>query len=85
MHVPPLDTQLLSTSGAILCLIAYAGLQLKWMDPNKALYNLLNIFGSGILFYVAFRPFQAGFVIMEFVWALLSLFAFCKALLKSRK
>lgn len=67
--------QAASFAGAMLVLIGYAGHQLKWMDSRRAAYNILNAAGSGILAYIAFRPFQLGFVVMEVSWVLLSLFA----------
>lgn len=83
MDAPTLTVQILSTTGAMCCLIAYVGHQLHWIDSRKFLYNLLNVMGSGILGYVAFRPFQAGFVLMEGVWALVSLYALIKSLRKN--
>ncbi len=73
--------QILSLIGALLCLFAYIGHQLDWMDAKKPAYNLLNVCGSGILVYIAFRPFQAGFILMEGVWLLISLYALIKATL----
>jgi hypothetical protein len=67
--------QAASFVGAMLILIGYAGYQLKWMDARKATYNILNAVGSGILAYVAFRPFQLGFVVLETAWMLLSIYA----------
>ncbi len=67
--------QAVSFVGAMLILIGYAGYQLKWMDARKATYNILNAAGSGILAYIAFRPFQLGFVVMEVTWVLLSIYA----------
>jgi hypothetical protein len=67
--------QAASFAGAMLVLIGYAGHQLKWMDARKATYNVLNAAGSGILAYIAFRPFQLGFVVMEVSWVLLSIYA----------
>ena len=58
-----------------MILAAYVGHQLGWMESRKPAYNLLNAAGSGILAYVAFHPFQIGFVILEGVWALISLYA----------
>jgi hypothetical protein len=48
------------------------------MDSRKAAYNLLNAVGSAILAYVAFHPFQIGFVLLEVVWALISVYALAK-------
>lgn len=61
--------------GAMLILIAYAGHQMGWMNPRKSAYNILNAVGSAILGYIAFHPFQVGFVILEVVWTLISLYA----------
>ena len=67
--------QLSSFVGAMLILVAYAGHQMKWIDSSRALYNVLNAIGSGILAYIAFHPFQIGFVVLETTWALISLYA----------
>jgi hypothetical protein len=67
--------QIISFIGALLILIAYAGTQMKWMNSSGAWYNILNFFGSSLLGYVAFFPFKIGFVILEVLWALISLWA----------
>ncbi len=67
--------QTASFLGAVLILFAYIGHQLGWMDPRKPSYNILNAIGSAILAYIAFHPFQIGFVLLESVWALISLYA----------
>jgi len=69
-----LARQLASFVGAMMILIAYAGHQLHWMDSKKFWYNFLNAAGSAILSYIAFQPFQLGFVIMEVTWTLISLY-----------
>jgi hypothetical protein len=70
-----LGRQLLSFAGALLILVAYIGHQLKWMDSRKPAYSLLNATGSAILGYIALFPFQLGFVVLEFVWVAVSLYA----------
>jgi hypothetical protein len=72
-------TQAASFVGALFILVAYAGHQLKWMSSERFSYNLLNAVGSAILAWVAFRPFQVGFVVLEVAWAFLS----CYAMLRS--
>lgn len=67
--------QIASFVGAMLILFAYAGHQMKWIDSNKPSYNILNAVGSGILAYIAFHPFQIGFIVLEGVWALISIYA----------
>jgi hypothetical protein len=70
-----LARQAASFVGALLILVAYVGHQLKWMDARKAGYNLMNALGSIILTYIAFHPFQIGFVVLEVTWVLISVWA----------
>ena len=67
--------QIASFVGALLILVAYVGQQMNWMDARKPAYNILNAVGSAILAYIAFRPFQVGFVVMEVSWVLISVYA----------
>ena len=67
--------QIASFVGALLILVAYTGQQMNWMDARKPAYNILNAVGSAILAYIAFRPFQIGFVVLEVSWALISVYA----------
>jgi hypothetical protein len=70
--------QVASFVGALLILVAYAGHQMSWMDSRKAAYNVLNAAGSAILAYIAFHPFQVGFVVLEVAWVLISLYALAR-------
>ena len=70
-----LARQIISFAGALLILVAYGGHQMKWIDARKPPYNILNAVGSAILAYIAFRPFQIGFVVLEVSWAVLSVYA----------
>jgi hypothetical protein len=74
MHTS-LSQQMISFIGALLILVAYIAHQMQWMDSRKAAYNLLNAVGSAILAYMAFHPFQIGFVMLEVTWAVVSLYA----------
>jgi hypothetical protein len=67
--------QLFSFAGALMILIAYAGHQFGKMNPRSLAYNLLNAIGSGILGYVALFPFKLGFVVLEFAWVVISIWA----------
>lgn len=80
MHIA-LGTQIASFVGALLILIAYVGHQLGWINPHSVFYNVMNAVGSTILGYIALRPFQLGFVILESVWVLISVYA----LLRTKK
>ena len=74
-----LARQIASFAGALLILVAYAGAQFNRMSPRRPWYNILNAIGSAILAYIAFRPFQIGFVLLEVVWTLISLYALTRA------
>ena len=65
----------ISFVGAMLILLAYAGHQLGKMNPRAAAYNVLNAIGSLLLGYIALRPFSLGFVILEFTWVAISVWA----------
>jgi hypothetical protein len=71
--------------GAMLILYAYVAHQLKKIDPEAPLYNLLNACGAAVLTYIAFHPFQIGFVILEGTWTLVSVAALFKAVQRTRK
>jgi hypothetical protein len=70
-----LARQAFSFAGALLILVAYIGHQMQWMDSRKPAYNILNAVGSAILAYIAFRPFQVGFVVLEVTWTAVSVYA----------
>jgi hypothetical protein len=67
--------QIASFAGALLILVAYVGHQMGWMNPHRTAYNILNAAGSAILAYIAFHPFQIGFVVLEVVWTAISIYA----------
>jgi membrane-bound ClpP family serine protease len=58
--------------GALLILVAFAGVQFGRVDPRSLLYLLLNLVGSLVLFVLAYAGSQWGFVLLEGVWALVS-------------
>jgi hypothetical protein len=80
MNQPSFEIQILSSIGAVLILIAYIGHQMKWMDSEKPTYNLLNTVGAAILAYVAMRPLQVGFVVLEGTWTVISIYALYRTL-----
>lgn len=80
-----MKAQILSSLGAILVLIAYGSHQLKWMRSDRVPYNLLNLIGGGLLAYIALRPFQIGFVIMEGSWTVISAYGFVRSLARLAK
>lgn len=75
-----LTRQLISFVGALLILIAYVGHQMGWINSRRVSYNVMNAVGSAILLWIALHPFQIGFIVLEGVWTVISIWA----LLRSR-
>ena len=67
--------QLISFVGALLILIAYVGHQMEWINSRRPAYNILNAAGSAILWWIALHPFQVGFLVLEGVWTIISIWA----------
>lgn len=59
--------------GALLILVAFAAAQFGAMDPHSRLYLVLNFVGSLILAVLAWHERQWGFLLLETVWAIVSL------------
>ena len=65
--------QAVSIAGALMILVAYAANQFGWLAPTRPLYNVLNFAGSVILAAIAWRGAQWGFLLLEGVWALITI------------
>jgi hypothetical protein len=64
--------QIISIVGALLMLGAYFAFQRGWLARTHRSYHALNCVGASLLTYVAIADGQIGFIIVEGVWALLS-------------
>jgi hypothetical protein len=65
--------QVASVVGAACILVAYALLQMGKLGRETRLFNALNFIGSSILAWIAIVDRRVGFIILEVVWALISL------------
>lgn len=64
-----------SILGALAILAAFAANQFGWIKPSQLSYALANFVGAGILTAVALVEWQAGFVLLQGAWTLVSLAA----------
>ncbi len=72
--------QVISILGALAILGAYAANLFGWLGPANFSYSLANLIGSGILTIIAVVDQQLGFILLEGVWALVSLWGVIQVL-----
>ncbi len=66
--------QLISLGGALLILLPFAAVQLNRLSSRSMPYQVMNLVGSSALTAVAIINIQYGFILLEGVWALVSLY-----------
>ena len=67
--------QVLSLVGAGLILLAYVALQRRRVSSSAKAYLWSNFLGAALLAIVAIRDQRAGFILLESLWALVSLWS----------
>lgn len=67
--------QVLQVVGALLILAAYVAAQFRVLNQESFLYLVLNLVGSAVLAWLAWIDRQWGFLLLEAVWALVSLWS----------
>jgi uncharacterized membrane protein YccC len=65
--------QLLQLAGAALILVAFIAAQRGTLSPQSLAYLVLNLVGSVVLAVVALLGADWGFLLLETVWAAVSL------------
>jgi hypothetical protein len=66
--------------GALLILLAYGAAQFGLLDQHSRVYLVLNLVGSAVLAVLAWHEKQWGFLLLEGVWALVSLWGLIQVL-----
>ena len=67
--------QVVQVAGALLILAAFAAAQFGRLDQHSRTYLVLNLVGSAILGVLAYVDSQWGFLLLEGVWAAVSLWS----------
>ena len=67
--------QLIQVAGSLLILTGFAAAQAGRMSIDSSTYLVLNFVGSAILAVLAWIDQQWGFLLLEGVWAIVSLWS----------
>ena len=72
--------QVVQVIGALLILAGFAALQAGYLGPASRLYLVLNLVGSVVLAGLAWHEAQWGFLLLEAVWAIVSLWSLVRVM-----
>ena len=65
--------QVVSIVGAGLILGAYVAIQRSWTSTSSVSYNVSNLLGALLLAWVAIVDRRIGFILLEAVWAIVTI------------
>lgn len=80
-----MSSQVVQIAAGVLVVAAFAGSQLKLLDPFRAGYLVANFAGTAVLTAVALQAEQFGFVLTNGVWAVVSVLALGRLALSQPK
>jgi hypothetical protein len=72
--------QVIQVVGAMLILAAFTAAQFDALSVHSRTYLVLNVVGSAVLAYLAAIDSQWGFLLLEGVWTLISLWSLSRVL-----
>ncbi len=70
--------------GAALILLAYAGVQLKKLDPHKPRALLLNLTGAALVLVSLYFEFNLAAALLEGAWVLIALWGIIQLFVKPK-
>lgn len=75
-----MDTNtLIGTIGALILLIGFVLLQMKFIGANTRVYNLISILGSSFLLFYAAILNSIPFIILNLTWVIVAGFYLIKS------
>lgn len=83
-QAPSPQMQTISLIGAFLILLPFTLSQLNRLAVRSVSYQLMNLLGSGLLEVVALVEKQYGFILLEGVWAAVSLWGLAQVGLRRK-
>lgn len=75
----------LSVFGAVCILFPFAAIQFGWLERSSLLYNLSNLAGAVSLLVVAIADNRLGFILLEIIWGLVSIWGLVQVVIRKRK
>ena len=76
--------QIVQVLGSLFILSAFVAAQRGWLSTQSRLYLTLNLVGACVLAVLAAHERLPGFLLLEFVWALVAAHSLARSLRRER-